>query len=734
MEINTAADLPQVSWPRVFWRALQRIDQSKLNSYGMALRNALAVAIPLAIGIAIGNPLGAVAVATGALNVAYSDGKDPYPHRARRMLTWSFLGAFAVFLGSVTGNFHILAILVASAWALVAGLLVSISTRAADLGLNTLVALIVYAARGAMSPKGAFYAGLLVLAGGLLQTALALLAWPLGRYGPERRAIGGVYAGLAQQAASNPEEVLAAPLKQPSPEIQDILSSLGRDHSIEGERFRLLFDQVDRLRFSLYGVIRLRGGLKHNIRNHQSVDKDSFKTLDTLVALSAKILRNVGESLLNDAASIAMPDLLARLRKIAGEAQHHKTNVGTVFAQEFASAADVLAGQLRIVAQLSDITTSRGAEEFAKHDFAPPLKLQVRSWLATMQANLHFKSPAFRHGIRLAICVAIGDAIGRSINTQRNYWLAMTVAVVLKPDFTTTLSRGVLRLCGTFGGLVLATGLYHALPQSALSQLLLVGIFTFLLRYAGPANYGLFSVAISGLIVFLIATTGVPPAEVIGERAINTTVGGIFALLAYALWPTWERTQVSDVMAEMIDGSRDYLRAVASRFTEVPLPDTTLDETREAWRQARSAAEASVDRFSSEPGVDPAILDSLTSMLSSSHALVRAIMGLETAVVDKPARQTPPAFQQFAHDAEFTLYYLAAALRGSSAAAETLPQLREDHRRLVQAYEQATLGDDYILIETDRLTVNLNTLREQVIRFVLLTGDTSTPAAHATVK
>src|SRR5579884_4163100 len=175
----TQVHLP--AWIRAFWRVLTRIDKSRRNSFGMAFRNSAAVALPLGIGVAIGHPLAAVAITTGALNVSYSDGRDPYAHRARRMVTWSVLGAVAVFLGSATGNHHLLAIFVALAWSMMAGLLVSISTRAGDLGLNTLVTLIVYQARGALSPKGAFYASLLVLGGGLLQTAFALLSWPVRR-------------------------------------------------------------------------------------------------------------------------------------------------------------------------------------------------------------------------------------------------------------------------------------------------------------------------------------------------------------------------------------------------------------------------------------------------------------------------------------------------------------------------------------------------------------------------
>jgi hypothetical protein len=76
----------------------------------------------------------------------------------------------------------------------------------------------------------------------------------------------------------------------------------------------------------------------------------------------------------------------------------------------------------------------------------------------------------------------------------------------------------------------------------------------------------------------------------------------------------------------------------------------------------------------------------------------------------------PPEFRAFAQDVEFTLYFLATALRGSSAASETLPKLREDHSRLLRARDNFLSPYEFVLIETDRLTTALNTLREQVTR------------------
>ncbi len=699
----------------------------------MSLRNALAVGLPLAVGIASGHSLAGVAVASGALNVAFSDGHDPYAHRARRMLAWTFLGAIAVFLGSVTGNYHVLAILVASAWALAAGLLVSIGTRAGDLGLNTLVTLVIYAARGAMSPLGALYAALLVLGGGLLQTALALLFWPLRGSRPERVAVGKIYNELAQHVGEHPDALLTTSLKPPTSEVQDAISALGRDHSLEGERLRVLFDQADRLRFSIYSVQRLRTGLEHERKKHES-SRGPVEILDEILDVACKLLRCVSNELIEDNQDVISTELLQKLRELTKEAQLGKAGSSSFLTDEFAAAVDTLAGQLRVVAQLAGSSTTSGAEEFAESELAPPLKLQVRSWLGTLAANLDIRSSAFRHGIRLAICVAIADALGRSISVQRNYWLAMTVAVVLKPDFTSTITRGVLRLCGTFAGLLLATVLFHVLPSSAFTQLALVTAFTFLMRYAGPANYGLFSIAISGLIVFLIAATGVAPAQVVAQRAINTAAGGLFALVAYLFWPTWERSQVSDTVADMIDCMRDYFRLVTQRLIEGNnIAESGLDEARDAWRQARSSAEASVDRLSSEPFTSPVKLDCLFSILASSHAVVRATMALEASVTQSVV-QPPPEFEAFAHDVEFTLYFLSAGLRGSHAAASSLPKLRDDHRRLYDAYLKSPAANDYLILETDRLTVGLNTLREQVLSYISEDQKTFLQPAHTTIE
>ncbi len=701
-----------------FGHTLGRIEKNKINNVWLAFRNSAAVALPLAVGLAFGNALGSVAVATGALNVSFADGTDPYGQRARRMLAWSVLGAVAVFVGSLAGIHPLAAVLVAMTWAFIAGMLIGISTRAGDLGLNTLVALIVFEARGVSTLDGAFYTGLLVLGGGLLQTLLAVLFWPVRRSAPERRVVGRVFLDLGQEV--NPSsDVAPSALSARHIHEQEVLDALGRDHGVTAERFRLLFDQADRLRLSIYALKRLRDELGEGENQRSEAEGDAAADLDSLLALASRSLASAGNCLLSDSAAPDFPAQLKELQTLIERAHEQKRVAAFPLANNIAAATDVLGGQLRLVMQLAEHATPEGEAEFIKRELKQPFKLQLVGWLATLRANVHPQAAIFRHAVRLALCIGLGDMIERSISWERSYWLPMTIAVVLKPDFTATFSRGVLRLLGTLGGLALATVLFHLVPDSAFNELLLVGGFTFFLRWLGPANYGVLTVAISGLVVFLIAITGVSPADVITARGLNTAAGGILALIAYAMWPTWERTQVSEAMAGMFDASRLYFRAVTRRLSsDDPDIRRTLDEARREWRRKRSSAEASVDRVSAEPGTPDSARASLDGMLASSHALVDAIMGLEAGTIETDIHTPGAALQTFANDVEFTLYYLSAALRGSPSASRNLPALREDHRRLVEARRNFADQDEYVSIETDRLTVSLNTLREQVTRYL----------------
>jgi uncharacterized membrane protein YccC len=95
-------------------------------------------------------------------------------------------------------------------------------------------------------------------------------------------------------------------------------------------------------------------------------------------------------------------------------------------------------GQLASAVELAAHTSRAGTVEFDRREAAQPWALRLASVFAVLRANLTLDSAAFRHAVRLASCVVIAEGVARGIGWQRGYWAPMTVAIVLKPDFTTT--------------------------------------------------------------------------------------------------------------------------------------------------------------------------------------------------------------------------------------------------------------------------------------------------------
>ncbi len=697
-------------WQRVF-----QFQKEKIAPW-IALRNTLGFALPLAAGIALGSVPAALIASIGALNVSYSDSHDPYLQRARRMLAASVLVGLAVFAGAVCGNHHLLAVPVAGAWALAAGMLVALSTTAADLGIMSLVTLVVFAARP-LPPESAALSGLLALGGGLLQTALALAFWPIRRYVPERRALSSLYAELARAAVAPVEVREAPPASAQSVQAQAALASLGgdhSDHSIDGERYRMLLSQAERTRLGVFALGRLR------VRTAREAPGSAESALlDRYLEVASRVLHSIGEALLAAQPAESARAELEELQSLAEELRARSPEEASAMAGMLKDARlqmDAVTGQLRSALDLAASATAAGLAAFARQEVRRPWHLRLGGTLATLRANLSLRSAACRHAIRLAACVALGDAVGRGFDLHRSYWLPMTVAIVLKPDFASTFSRGVLRLAGTFAGLIFATALFHLLPAAPAAQVAAIAALMFVLRCWGPANYGIFVTAVTGMIVLLIAMAGVSPKEVIAARGLNTAIGGAIALTAYWLWPTWERTRVQDAMAQMLDAYREYFRAIRESYIQ---PDASfedaLDRARLAARRARSNLEASFDRLRAEPGTAPQTMAALSGMLASSHRLIHAIMALEAGLHGSHPAPARGAFRRFANDVELTLHSLAGALRGSPLARGDLPDLREDHHALAHSGDPATERYALVNVETDRVTNSLNTLSEEVL-------------------
>ena len=697
-----------------FWRIVTHVDRSKINPWP-ALRNTVGVVAPLIAGYALGMPRGGLAMASGALNVSYSDGNDPYAQRAKRMLASTVWCSIAVLIGGLSAHSNTVAIVAATGWAFIAGMLVSVGSTAGDVGVISTVVLLVYSAQPLTAMQALQAAGL-ALCGGLLQIALSVALWPVQRYEPERRSLAALYAELAR-IATHPEAATAAPLAtREIAQAHEALNNLAIDMSVSALRYRSLLSQAERIRLSLTMLARLRSRL---IR--ANAFDSATQTLDQYRQNAAYILSAIASSLLTGKEIQLETD-----RLVLGMALTEQLRSGLAIAeQNFATAvlrdakfqAQALGGQLRAAMDLARNTTPEGAAAFEKRESQQPAWLRFTSRVATLRANLNLRSAAFRHAVRLMVCVAIGDALGRAWHPNRAYWIPMTVVLVLKPEFAVTFSRGVLRIAGTLAGLLLATALFHFLPIHTATEILLIGLFTFVVRWIGPANYGIFGVAISALVVLLISITGQAPKDVIAARGLNTIIGGTFALAAYALWPTWERTRVPELFAALLRAYRRSFRSISRALLDRASDGgRERERTRQAARTARSNLEASIERLAAEPGVSPE-LARVNAALAASHRFAHAMIALEAGIPQTATAAPRIEFRVFAAAVEKTLELLAAKISGERIAEREFPDLRESYLQLIQAGDPLVARYASTNLEADRIANSLNTLREQVFEW-----------------
>jgi uncharacterized membrane protein YccC len=490
-------------------------------------------------------------------------------------------------------------------------------------------------------------------------------------------------------------------------DAQDAFAPLARDHSLEAERHVFLLVQAERIRLSLFNA----GRLQRRIARYDG-GAAAANNLQRISGHTSTALQLISQRLLDGESAGSMNAVMEQLTDSLVAFQNLTAPDGEAFfaalLRDAQHQSDALRSQIRAAAWAGSSTSAPAAERRAEDK---SWRLHFDGYRARILANLFFDSTVFRHAIRMAACLALGEAIGRASGLQRTYWIPMTIAIVLKPDFAGTFARGVLRVAGTMAGLALATLLFRLVHTGVTADIALMALFTLLLRWYGPANYGIFVIVVSALVVLLIAVTGVAPGTVIAARAMNTALGGTLALLAYAIWPTWERTQTRAALAEMLEAYREYIHAVLGAWQGASLAD--IEGVRVKARRARSNAQASVDRVSGEPGVAERQVNSLNTMLVHSHALVHAAMAMESRLHRSPRDPAPEWMPVFAASVDRALVTLSGVLRNP----DQPPAAHTRRSRVdVETPHPGKRGNELLETEADRIRTSLRSLGEELAR------------------
>ena len=549
--------------------------------FRFAFRCTLGVALPMLIAIASGHVAEAVFPALGALIVGFASRLGVHRSRVIAMAATAMgmaLGAFVA--GSASFN-PLVELVIAVVWGYGAGLMQALGPAAGFASTHSIIALALMGQQPIAIPASAT-AAVLILAGGLFQTLLCVLSFPFSGLTSERRALACAFAHLSEFAArlptlhdNTPESASFEALDSAVADIQPFASSA------HVETLRALADEAHHIR-ALLAIITSTWCT--------SSDPKLNANRDVLARTSASLLHAIGEALQQRrgpmieratwlafdraAAILRQPDLAIKLHRAA-----------TLSGQANASARNAISPD-----------TSHTADTRLYR--AP--RMNLRSALSTLRANVTWDSAHSQFGVRLAIVLTIATIAGAYLHFPRAYWIAISGSMILRANFNATFSHGIARMLGTVVGALLASFIIF---HPSLPVLLMIMLCALAFAYPmSTLNYALYSALMTFFVVCLLSLQGIDTVAGAYDRLFATLVGGISALGVYLLWPTWEAPFAPKRVADLLGAERMYCKLVLSGYVN---PGSVQIEPlraaqREVWR-TRSLANASIARLLKEP-------------------------------------------------------------------------------------------------------------------------------------
>ncbi|WP_345771880.1 FUSC family protein [Geodermatophilus sabuli] len=482
-------ELVRTTPPPVPWRDVVR--------FAVAIPAPLALAVAVEGGIEAGAALGAgVFATTGALAASLAPQPGPLRERLRRTAAAIGFGGVGLVIGQFVAGGGWLPVVAVAVVAAVAALISAVNSA---MSLGSLQLLVYTAlASGLSTPLSAVAEVAFFVAGAAWATLLTLVQYRTEPSDPDRAAVAAVFSRIGELLAAigtpDTEEARRGLTTALNGAYDRVIRSRGRTSGRSRE--------LAELAGVLNSAAALVEGAVAAVRAGVPADPHDITAAHALAAAV-----NGSREL-----PAQRPDALE-----GGESTHRAVRHG-----------------LRLVWNVVGDPEERAIAAVPQQ--RPDWRMRLRDVVDRTLGSRDSRAFA----VRLTLCMTVAEIARQYLPIERPYWVLLTVAIVLKPDFGSVFTRAVQRGAGTLLGVLIGSLLLAVLPRNAW-VLVAMALAAGLLPWARNANFGLFSVFQTPVIILLLdlALPGGP--ELVGARLLDTLIGcGIVLLFGYLLWPqTW---------------------------------------------------------------------------------------------------------------------------------------------------------------------------------------------------
>lgn len=627
-----------------------------------------------------------LAATFGAFCVAIIDQPGPHWHRVNQMFGGSVLGTFTVLVTGLASSHPALAWLTVIALCFGFSMFSVFGRTGIQIGTACLL-LMTLTMHEPLTPVESLVHAAATLGGGLFYLAFSLCASRLSGLREEQQALSMALYATAQYVSAR------AAFYDMTNDLDECYTRLIAAQSNMTDKHQAARDMVLR--------VLPRDGRRDPRRTMLwNIFVDMIGILDALVATHtdyAVLRRALPDSDLLMFARDALTKMALEIDRVAlavarGKPARHRTSVKAELRaieyeieqlrqQDYASREpEVYTLLIQILRRLRN--TARIVERLYEHvqcrpDARPAGELRLDKSLTRflsrqefrlgmLTSNLRIDSPHCRYALRVTLAAALALAISHAAPAlaPHNYWVLLTIIVIMKPGFAMTRQRNVLRLAGTLAGCALALGVFQltrepAVLFAALVFACILGNSLVQVNYMASATFN--------TVFVLLAFHFISPStlSVIGERALDTALGCAIALACSYVLPWWEARRMGPLARAAIAANREYLasglRYVAAcqaqaRATGQPRgPDSPSDPAVQDadlhWRLARKNVHVAFSnlaegfyRMMREPRSRQRNVPEINHLLIQNHILASQIAATIPLLAAMP--ETPPRVEQ----------------------------------------------------------------------------------------
>lgn len=467
-----------------------------------SLRLVLISTVPMTVGFLTGHLTIALFMCLGGLLSAISVQTDPYAARFLRIFIAIPFGVCGFFFGALIAGHGFLTVAGVVFIALVSGW-ISFWGKNFSAGALQMLVLTVLAAH---LPPAAVSIELpaLFVCGALYAAFLLAIEALLIPKQPEKKLISLVFASLAKLA-----RIAATPSGNDVADSVELSAALHAALEHQCNAFNVL--------------VGLTSDDGKNV-DHFPVGKEVLATLDQLTVAIAQKQADAADLLL---LAQALDDLAQFIVK-----RHSKPLESPVALRH----SDLSYS----IAWLFQMTQSHLV--FQKHKHASILSSVVKELAGlnevSLAAQIRAQRSNFINILSLGLCMFVAMLAELHLPGNRSYWIPLSVAVILKPDFGSVFVRAVQRSLGTLVGVLFAILIFYFVPKGLL-LVLVIGVLSALIPWASLKSYAWQCAFLTPLILILIDLIIAGPTIDYGpQRLIDTVLGALIVLVfGYFIWP-----------------------------------------------------------------------------------------------------------------------------------------------------------------------------------------------------